>query len=145
MSTDKHQASEQRSAKPASGPRTISSPRILPESAAYWQAANDGRLLLKKCADCAEVHFYPRDICPQCLSDRTEWFEAAGTGTVYSFSTMGKGAAAYTLAYVTLDEGVSMLTNLVDCEPDTLAINQRVKAVFKPAEGGQAVVMFTPA
>lgn len=144
MSTDKPQAPDQRPTKPAPGPRTIRVPSILPESAAFWQAANEGRLLFKKCNDCGEAHFYPRDICPQCLSDRTEWVDAAGTGTVYSFSTMGKGAAAYTLAYVTLDEGVSMLTNLIDCQPDTLAIGQFVKAVFRPAEGGQAVVMFAP-
>ncbi|WP_052495269.1 Zn-ribbon domain-containing OB-fold protein [Cupriavidus basilensis] len=128
-----------------SGPRKIPAPRALPESLPFWHAADEGRLLVKTCADCGETHFYPRDICPHCLSDRTEWSGAAGTGTVYSFSTMGRGEAAYTLAFVTLDEGVTLMSNLVDCDPALVTIGQRVKVVFKPSEGGHAVPMFTPA
>jgi uncharacterized OB-fold protein len=125
------------------GQRKIAAPRVLPESLPYWQAADEGRLLVKVCEACGEAHFYPRDICPHCLSDRTAWRQAAGTGTVYSFSTMGKGESAYTLAFVTLDEGVTLMTNLVDCEPSSMAIGQRVKVVFKPSDGGHAVPMFT--
>jgi len=124
--------------------RKIPAPRALPESQAFWTAADEGRLLVKTCTDCGEPHFYPRDICPHCLSDRTEWLQAAGTGQVYSFSTMGKGEAAYTLAFVALDEGVTLMTNLVDCDPKGLSIGQRVRVVFQPSEGGHAVPMFTP-
>ena len=125
--------------------RPISAPRVLPETQRFWTAADEGRLLVKACLDCGEAHFYPRDICPHCLSERTEWRDAAGTGSVYSFSTMGKGDAAYTLAFVTLDEGVTLMTNLVDCDPKSVAIGSRVKVVFKPSDGGHAVPMFTPA
>ena len=125
--------------------RKIPAPRVLPETQAYWEAANAGQLLVKKCQDCGEFHHYPRDICPHCLSANTVWEKAAGTGTVYSFSTMGKGEAAYTLALVTLDEGVTMMSNLVDCDAASLAINQRVRVVFKPANESQAVPMFAPA
>lgn len=131
-------------AAPPAGPRKIPAPRVHAESEAFWQAADEGKLVLKKCADCGEVHFYPRAICPHCLSDKTEWFNSAGTGIVYSFSTMGRGEAAYTLAFVSLDEGVTMMTNLVDCDPAQFRIGQRVKVVFKPSEGGHAVPMFTP-
>ena len=124
--------------------RTIPAPRVLPESLPFWRAADEGRLLVKTCLDCGQVHFYPRDICPHCLSERTEWRDAAGTGTVYSFSTMGKGDAAYTLAFVTLDEGVTLMTNLVDCDPAAVSVGQRVKVVFQPSDGGHAVPMFTP-
>ena len=124
--------------------RKIVAPRVLPESLAYWQAADEGRLLLKKCRACGQPHHYPRDICPFCLSEDTGWIEAAGTGHVYSFSTMGQGEAAYTLAFVTLDEGPTLMTNLVDAEAKHFAIGQRVKVVFKPSEGGHAVPMFTP-
>jgi uncharacterized OB-fold protein len=123
--------------------RTIPAPRVLPESLPFWTAADEGRLLVKVCNDCGEAHFYPRDICPHCLSARTEWRQAAGTGSVYSFSTMGQGDGAVTLAFVTLDEGVTLMTNLVDCDPTTLAIGQRVRVVFQPSDGGHAVPMFT--
>ncbi len=130
-------------ARPPAGPRKIPAPRVLPESLAYWQAADEGKLLVKKCNACGEVHHYPRDICPHCLSSDTVWQQAAGTGTVYSFSTMGQGEAAYTLAYVTLDEGVTLMTNLVDCDPAKVAIGDKVRVVFKPTDG-HAVPMFTP-
>jgi hypothetical protein len=124
--------------------RKIPAPKVLPESLPYWQAADEGRLLLKKCRACGQVHHYPRDICPFCLGDETEWVAAAGTGTVYSFSTMGQGEAAYTLAYVTLAEGVTLMTNLVDCDPAQVRIGQAVRVVFQPSQGGHAVAMFTP-
>ena len=127
----------------ATAGRKIPAPRVLPETQSYWQAANTGQLLVKKCLDCGRYHHYPRDICPHCLSVNTAWEKASGTGTVYSFSTMGKGEVAYTLALVTLDEGVTMMTNLVDCDVNAVQINQRVRVVFKLA-GGQAVPMFTP-
>ena len=132
-----------RPARLAPGPRKIPAPRALPETAAYWQAASAGRLLVKHCSACGEHHHYPRDICPFCLSDATDWRDAAGTGTLYAFSTMGQGEAAYTLAYVTLDEGPTLMSNLVDCDPRQAQIGQRVRVVFKPADGGQAVPMFT--
>ncbi|MBK6716866.1 MAG: Zn-ribbon domain-containing OB-fold protein [Burkholderiales bacterium] len=125
--------------------RRVPRPMVQAETAAYWQAADEGRLLVKRCSACGEFHHYPRDLCPFCLSDATEWVEAAGTGTVYSFSTMGQGEAAYTLAYVTLDEGPTMLTNLVGADPSAFAIGQPVRVVFTPSEGGPAVPMFTPA
>lgn len=142
---DTQQDKPARPPAPAAGARKIAAPRVLPESLPYWTAADEGRLLVKTCKACGECHHYPRDICPHCLSADTEWLQAAGTGTVYSFSTMGKGDAAYTLAFVTLAEGVTLMTNLVDCDPATLAIGQPVRVVFKPSEGGHAVPMFTPA
>jgi uncharacterized protein len=122
----------------------LPNPRVLPESQAYWSAANESRLLIKKCRACSKVHFYPRDICPHCMSADTVWETALGTGTVYSFSTMGKAEAAYTLALITLDEGITMMSNLVDCDPKSVKIGQRVRVVFQSSENGQAVPMFKP-
>ncbi len=121
--------------------RRIAKPMVLPETLAYWQAADEGRLLVKRCTACGEHHHYPRDICPFCSSDATEWRNAAGTGTIYSFSTMGQGDAAFTIALVTLDEGPTMMTNLVGGA--AWAIGQRVRVVFVPSDGGHAVPMFT--
>lgn len=110
----------------------------------YWNAAKQGILRIKRCTACSKVHFYPRALCPYCLSD-TEWIDASGLGTIYSVTVTRKaGPIAYALAYVTLDEGVSMLTNIVDCDLDTLRIGDRVKLCFKPADGENRVPMFTP-
>lgn len=123
--------------------RRIPRPLVQAETRAYWDAADAGRLLVKRCTACGEHHHYPRDICPFCLSDATEWVDAVGTGTVYSFSTMGQGDDAYTLAFVTLDEGPTMMSNLLPDGSGALpAIGQRVRVCFVPSEGGPAVPMF---
>jgi len=110
----------------------------------YWAAAREGVLKIKRCTACSKVHFYPRALCPYCLSD-TEWIDASGLGTIYSCTvTRRAGPIAYALAYVELDEGVSMLTNIVDCDLDSLRIGDRVKVCFKGADGENQVPMFTP-
>uniref|UniRef100_UPI000D367130 Zn-ribbon domain-containing OB-fold protein n=1 Tax=unclassified Variovorax TaxID=663243 RepID=UPI000D367130 len=111
----------------------------------FWNAAKEGVLRIKRCTACARVHWYPRALCPFCLGD-TEWVDASGLGTVYSVSvTRRAGPLPYAIAYVALDEGVTMLTNIVDCDLDTVRIGDRVQVCFKPAEGGYAVPMFAPA
>jgi uncharacterized OB-fold protein len=126
--------------------RTIPAPAVNPEIRPYFDAAAQGRLLVKRCADCGRYHHYPRAICPHCFSDRTEWHEARGTGTVHTYSVLRRGVPVpYCIAYVTLDEGVSMMTNIVDCDLDAVRIGQPVRVVFKPTDGGPPVPMFTPA
>lgn len=124
--------------------RKIPAPEANPETKPFWDAAAEGRLLIKKCVTCGQVHFYPRAICPFCGSDKTEWVSASGRGTVYSYSVMRRVPIPYALAYVTLEEGVTMMTNIVDGDLDAIRIGQRMTAAFKPSEGGPPVPMFRP-
>lgn len=126
--------------------RTIPAPHLNEGDAPYFEAAAQGKLLVKYCTDCKQYHHYPRALCPFCFSDKTEWKEAKGTGTVYSYSiTRASGAVPYAIAYVTLDEGVSMMTNIVECDLDTIRCGQKVTVTFRPAEGGIVIPMFKPA
>lgn len=129
----------------ASTERKIPAPPANPETKAFWDGATRGELLIKRCRACARVHYYPRALCPFCGSDATEWQRAAGGGTVYSYSVMRRTEIPYAIAYVTLDEGVTMMTNIVDCDLDRIRVGQRVRLVFKPTEGGPPVPTFTPA
>ena len=126
--------------------RKIPAPVVNAENKAFFDAAANGKLLLKYCNGCNEFHHYPRAICPYCFCERTEWREAKGGGTIYTWSVLRRGVPVpYCIAYVTLDEGVSMLTNIVDCDLDAVRIGQRVKVVFKPTDSGPPVPMFAPA
>ncbi|HUK09601.1 MAG TPA: Zn-ribbon domain-containing OB-fold protein [Stellaceae bacterium] len=125
--------------------RELVAPEPNPETQAFWDAAKEGKLLIKHCRACGELHYYPRAICPFCFSDQTEWRESKGRGTIYSYSVMRRAPVPYAIAYVTLEEGPTMMTNLVDCDFDRLRIGQNVKLVFKPTQGGPPVPMFTPA
>ena len=125
--------------------RKIAAPAILPGDEPFWSAAEQGKLLLKRCAACGKLHWYPRILCPFCMSERTEWLEASGRGTILAYSVTRKvGPVPYAMAYVTLEEGVTMMTNIVDCDLDSLGIGQAVRVVFKATEGGPPVPMFSP-
>jgi uncharacterized OB-fold protein len=127
--------------------KPLPAPPIDPETKPFWDAAAEGRLLIKHCLACGELHYPPRALCPFCFSERTEFRQAAGTGEIYAFSVMRRSPTGpYAIGYVTLDEGPSMLTNFVGCDFDALAIGQRVKVAFNPTEGGgPPVPVFTPA
>ncbi|MBV9825731.1 MAG: Zn-ribbon domain-containing OB-fold protein [Alphaproteobacteria bacterium] len=125
--------------------RKIAAPPINVETQKFWDAAAEGKLLIKKCTDCGEPHFYPRDICPFCFSDKTEWVEASGKGVVYTYSVMRRAPVPYAIGYVTLAEGPTIMSNIVDCDLNSIKCGQSVKLVFKPSDGGPPVPMFTPA
>jgi uncharacterized OB-fold protein len=110
-----------------------------PENQAFFDAAREGRFMLGRCKSCNELHYYPRAVCPFC-SGPTELTPARGSGKIYSYSVMRRVGEPYAIAYVTLEEGVTVLTNLVDCDLDRLAIGAAVRVVFK-----DGIPMFTPA
>ncbi len=125
--------------------RKIAAPVPNPGDEPYFQAAVQGKLLVRYCTACSKYHHYPRQHCPFCHSDKTEWREGKGTGTIYSYTVARQsGPVPYALAYVTLDEGPTMMTNIVDCDLDSVRIGQKVSVVFKATEGGSAVPMFKP-
>jgi uncharacterized OB-fold protein len=128
----------------AESARKIPAPVPTPETAPFWEAAAQGRLLVRTCTACGRGHHYPRPICPFCGSDRTEWREASGRGVIYSYSVMHRATPPYAIAYVTLDEGPTMMTNLVDCDFAVLRIGQPVRVVWTPSDGGPPVPTFTP-
>jgi len=125
--------------------RTYSDPDINMETAVYWESAKNGKLLVKTCKACGKLHYYPRTICPHCLSSDTDWVEASGKGTIYTYSVMRRTETPYVIAYVTLEEGVTMLSNIVECDVDDVAVGQTVEVVFRDTEGGHSLPVFRPA
>ena len=126
--------------------RPIPAPKPTPETEPFWAAAKEGRFLIKRCEACGEAHWYPRTICPFCMSDRTKWEESPGEGAIYTFSIMRRAPTGpFAIGYVTLDEGPSMLTNFVGFTAEELAIGKRVKVRFQETEDGPPVPVFAPA
>ena len=120
-------------------------PKVLPDNARFWEAAAKGELLMPRCLACGEFHWYPRRHCPFCFSDQIEWVQSAGKGSIYSFSVMRKAdGGPYVIAYVELDEGVTVLSNIVAIEPDQVEVGGKVRVVFQASASGQAVPMFEP-
>jgi uncharacterized protein len=125
-------------------------PAVNPETREFWAATADGRLLVKRCQDCDSLIWYPRAICPQCSSLHTEWFGVSGRGSVYSYTVNHRGegpyqgAAPFVLAYVELDEGPRMMTNIVEADETDLRVGLPVEVVFHDTGDGAALPRFRP-
>ena len=106
------------------------------ETQPFWTRAAEGKLLIGKCRTTGQHFYYPRAVSPFVAGGEVDLVEASGKGTLYSFSTMRRGQnTPYVLAYVTLDEGPAVLTNIVDCDADALKIGDRMKVSFIPTDG----------
>lgn len=123
-------------------------PSVTPETAPYWEATADDQLLLCHCTACDLTYYYPRSRCPDCLSDAVEWQEAAGTGVVYSHtatelvSEWPEEALPVVVAYVELDDGPRVLTNLVDCDPADVAVGAPVEVTFVETGADLSIPVF---
>lgn len=125
-------------------------PYVSPETRPFWLAAKEGRFVLPFCTVCERAIWYPKAFCNACGALSVEWRDASGKATVYSFSAVHRGEGAYrevesfVLALVDLDEGPRVLTNIVDADPGTIEIGQRVQVVFHPASDDAALFRFAP-
>lgn len=124
--------------------RRLQPPPQNPESAPFYEAAAEGRFLIRRCTACGKAHWYPRTLCPFCWGETT-WEPASGRGTVYSWSVMRRTDPPFSIAYVTLEEGPTMMTSLVDCDLDALRIGMAVQLVWQSTEGGPPMPCFKPA
>ncbi|MGF1596828.1 MAG: Zn-ribbon domain-containing OB-fold protein [Acidimicrobiales bacterium] len=126
------------------------------ETRGWWEGAGRGEVVLQRCADCGAVQHKPRAVCATCLSDDIEHFVASGRGSVYTFTVTNQNqapgfaeACPYVMAYVELDEGPRVLTNIVGCDPESVTIGMPVVADFAPTDGSDgeafAVLRFTSA
>jgi len=137
-------------AAPAPQPLPTPAPPVNPETQEFWAATAQGRLLVKQCADCDSLIWYPRAICPQCGSLHTDWLQVSGRGRIYSYSVNYRGEGAYqvaapfVLAYVELDEGPRVMTNIVEADGADLAVDLPVEVVFHDTGDGAALPRFRP-
>ena len=70
--------------------------------------------------------------------------QASGFGSVEAFTSVLRASPATIVAYVRLDEGPMMLTNLVDCALEAVCIGKRVTVAFRAAPEGRMVAVFAP-
>lgn len=118
----------------------------------WWAATRDERLLIKRCADCARAHWYPRPFCPYCWSERVDWEQASGRATLYTWSVVYSNdlppfpaKVPYVAAVVDLDEGPRMMTNVVDCDFADLRVGLPLQAAFQAETDDVVLPVFRPA
>jgi len=126
-------------------PHELDPRSMFPETADFWKAASDNRLLVKRCENCRKAHFYPRVHCPFCHSALTEWEEVSGAGTIYSFTVQRSLSPARATAVIDIGNEIRLQSAIVDADLGKLRIGQEV--CFAPIQGGLApeLAFTTPA
>lgn len=115
----------------------------------FWDAANQGRLVIQNCTACERLHFPPRLVCDQCGSgDNMEWKEMSGKGKIYNYGVVYdcpvdtlKADLPFNLAAIMLDEdpGVLMYSHLPGTPADEVPVGGAVQVIFEETANGQKV------
>ncbi len=113
-------------------------PQPMPWTKRFWEGCKKGELLIQKCKHCNKFIMYPKLFCPNCLSNDLEWVRSKGTGKVYSYSVVYSYAPTefaddvpYIVAVIELDEGVHMMSNIIESKPEDVRCDLPVEVVFK--------------
>lgn len=114
--------------------------RATPDTRPYWDALEQRKLLLHRCRDCGKAHHYPRAHCPFCFGGNLAWEEASGRGSVYSYSVMHRADPPYVMAYIELEEGPVIMSNLVDTPFDKIKIGAAVTVDFISSPGSDLTI-----
>ncbi|MGO8948958.1 MAG: Zn-ribbon domain-containing OB-fold protein [Ktedonobacterales bacterium] len=107
------------------------------DSRPFWEGLAEGELRIQRCQTCAKVVFYPRAICPHCHSDQLEWTVASGKGTIYTYTVAHQGSGPFAadvpfiVALVELEEGVRMMSRIVDAPRERVTIGAAVSVTFE--------------
>ena len=130
----------------ANAPSKKPAPRPDEESRWFWEACARRELYLQRCRSCGVLRFYPRALCPECLSASTDYLRASGRGTVYTFTVTYQNQAPgfreelpYVLAWIELEEGLRILSNVIGCSPDDVQVGMPVEVDFE--EVGEAIAL----
>lgn len=127
-----------------------SAPRHFAFSEPYWQGTREKKLMLQYCRKSGHYQFYPRPVSIFTGTRDYEWREVSGRGQVFSWTVahMARlpfaGHTPFLVATVTLDEGVNLIANLINCPLDQVAIGLRVRATWAPLPDGTNLLLFEP-
>jgi uncharacterized OB-fold protein len=127
-------------------------PQITPETAEFWAGCKRHELLIQRCADCNAAQFYPRVFCTQCSGSKVHWVRASGRATLTSFSVVHRAVSQayaaevpYVVALVRLEEGPTMMSNIVSGPIANLKIGMPLEVVFDDWTAEVTVAKFRPA
>ena len=117
-------------------PAKLPLPRPTPETQHFWEGTRNAQLLLQKCNDCTHVYFPPRPFCPDCGCREVTVLAASGKATLFSYVINERPHPAfngpYSIAVVRLEEGVQMMSNIVNVpqSPEALVLDMPLRVTY---------------
>ncbi len=108
----------------------------LSEEFYHWCKRHE--LRFQRCIECGAWRHVPREMCAECGSWRWEWVRSSGRGKVFTWTVAARpmhpafqADVPYAPVVVEMDEGVRLLSEVVDCPPEELEISMPVEVVFE--------------
>lgn len=121
----------------------LPAPQVNRDTQPYWEGSARGELLIKKCNSCNQAYFYPRPLCPFCMSEETIWFKASGNGVVYSYTHAKRSPHFNFPALITLEEGPTIMSAVIGCDESEISVGQQVTVKFVETDAHGALPVFT--
>jgi uncharacterized OB-fold protein len=124
-------------------------PTTTPDTAFFWEALKDDKLLIQRCTGCAALRHPPRPMCPRCNSLAWDTVESSGRGEVYSFVQPRHPSwpwfeENYIVALIALEEGIRIVSNVCEVDPAEVTIGMPVQAFIAHFDNGVALPQFRP-
>jgi len=120
-------------------------PKPNADTAPFWEACKEGRLLYQQCSACHTVQFFPRQHCTHCMATSLEWKDSSGIGRVYSHTTVYRAPSSafkadtpYVIALVDLEEGFRLMVDMIETPIEKVTIGAPVNIVFRSS--GDAIL-----
>lgn len=112
------------------------------EAKPFWANLKKHQLTAQHCSACGNFfRFPPQALCPRCLSSDYKWVSLSGKGIVYSHVTYRRAwhpayqdKVPYNVSLIETDEGVRMVSNVVDCRPEEVFIGMPVEVLYEDFE-----------
>ena len=112
-------------------------PELQGNSKEFYEWCRRGDLRFQRCSDCQAWRHVPREMCAKCGSDEWKWVKSSGKGTVFTWTIAERAmhpafvdAVPYAPVIIEMDEGVRLVSELIDCEPADLEVGMRVEVAF---------------
>jgi uncharacterized OB-fold protein len=101
----------------------------------FWEACRRRTLEVRCCESCRHLFLPPGPRCPRCWSERIAGRAVSGEGTVFSFAVYRRTyhpalPAPYVVALIELEEGPRLISNIVGCAPEAVAVGMPVRVRF---------------
>lgn len=126
-------------------------PKLERDTRGYWECLRNHQLVIQRCLECRAFRHHPRPMCPECHSLEFEWARVSGRGTIYSYAIVTQplhrfwtDRVPYNVVLVELEEGVRIVSSVVDCPNEAITIGMPVSVVFEDVSSEISLPMFRP-
>ena len=120
-------------------------------TAGFWEAAARGELVIQRCLGCRQYRHYPQPMCRECRSMESEWSKVSGRGVIHSYTVAHQAfhpfwsdKVPYVVATIELEEGVRMVDDMLDLDPESVRIGLPVEVWFEAAGDEITLPKFRP-